>query len=76
MGWLVGLAYEKQWYIGLGGKHVCVLHVKPFFLPVDIQHKQCPCRFFNPVIYNREMQVMWSPNYATAEVLRYYVVLQ
>ena len=23
-----------------------VLHVKPFFLPVDIQHTHCPCRFF------------------------------
>ena len=21
--------------------------VKPFLLPVDIQHNQCPCRFFN-----------------------------
>ena len=25
---------------------VCVLHIKPFFLLVDIQHNQCPCRFF------------------------------
>ena len=25
---------------------VCVPHVKPFLLPVDIQHTQCPCRFF------------------------------
>ena len=33
--------------------HVCVLHIKPFFLPVDTQHSQCPCRFFNP----REIQV-------------------
>ena len=24
---------------------VCVLHIKLFFLPVDIQHTQCPCRF-------------------------------
>ena len=24
-----------------------VLHIKPFFLPFDIQHNQCPCRFFN-----------------------------
>ena len=24
----------------------CVLQIKPFFLPVDIQHTQCPCRFF------------------------------
>ena len=28
---------------------VCVLHIKPFFLPVGIQHNQCPCRFFNPI---------------------------
>ena len=27
---------------------VCVFFIKPFFLPVDIQHNQCPCRFFNP----------------------------
>ena len=27
---------------------VRVLHVEPFFLPADIQHTQCPCRFFNP----------------------------
>ena len=26
--------------------HVCV-YIKPFFLPVDIQHSQCPWRFFN-----------------------------
>ena len=25
---------------------MCVLHIKPSFLPVDIQHTQCPCRFF------------------------------
>ena len=30
------------------GVRVCVLHIKPFFLPVDIQHNQCPCRFSNP----------------------------
>ena len=27
---------------------VCVLHMKPFFLPVDILHNQCPCQFFKP----------------------------
>ena len=27
---------------------MCVLHIKPLFLPVDIQHNQCPCRFVNP----------------------------
>ena len=25
---------------------VCVFHIKPFFLPVDMQHNQCPCGFF------------------------------
>ena len=25
---------------------MCVPHNKPFFVPVDIQHTQCPCRFF------------------------------
>ena len=25
-----------------------VLHIKPFFLPVDIQRNPYPCRFFNP----------------------------
>ena len=44
---------------------VCVLRIKPFLLPVGIQYNQCPCRFFNP----REIQVMWSQNYAT-EILR------
>ena len=26
--------------------HVCVLNLKAFFLPVDIQHTQCPRSFF------------------------------
>ena len=46
-----------------------VLHIKPFFLPVDIQHNQCPCRLFNP---RAEIQVMWSQNYAT-EILQQLV---
>ena len=25
---------------------VCVLHIKPFFLPVDTQHTPCPCLLF------------------------------
>ena len=30
-------------------KCVCVFFtLKPLFLPVDIQHNQCPCRFSNP----------------------------
>ena len=39
---------------------VC-FHVKPFFLPVDIQQNQCLCRFFN----TKEIQVLWSQTYAT-----------
>ena len=39
--------------------HVCVLDIKPSFLPVDIQQNQCPGRFFNPIINNREIQVVW-----------------
>ena len=37
--------------------------ITPFFLPVDIQHNRCECRFFNPI--NKEIQVMWSQSYAT-----------
>ena len=36
--------------------------MKQLFLPVDIQHSQCPCRFFNL----RGIRVMmWLQNYAT-----------
>ena len=35
---------------------VCVIRIKPLFLSVDIQHNQCPCRFFNPIIYNGEIK--------------------
>jgi len=45
-----------------------VVHIKPFFVPVDIRHNQCPCRFFNP----REIQALWSLNYAT-QILHCYV---
>ena len=44
---------------------VCVLHIKPFFLPVDIQHNRCPCGFY-------KKQVMWSQSCAT-EILRCHV---
>ena len=39
------------------GGAVCVLHIKPFFLPVDTHHDRCPCRFINP----REIRAMWPP---------------
>ena len=32
---------------------VCVVHVQPIFLPVEIMHNQCRCRFFDNI--NREI---------------------
>ena len=40
--------------------------LNPFFLPVGIQHTQCPCRFF---LIRGEIQALWSHNHDTAEVL-------
>ena len=59
----------KSWVIC-----VCVLHIKPFFLPIDIEHNQCPCRLFNP---RRDISyvVTWSQSYAT-EILRFHVSMQ
>ena len=42
------------------GRSVFVLHIKPFFIPVDIHHTQCPCRF---VLL--ELQALWSQNHDT-----------
>ena len=45
------LAAVVNWCEFLGGVCVvCVLRIylDRFFLPVDIQHNQCPCRFFYP----------------------------
>ena len=53
---------------------VCVLHSKPFFLPVDTQHNQCPCRFFNPrrdasfVVTKTEIQRYYVATYAVSTV--------
>ena len=33
---------------------MCSSHDKFFFLPVDIRHNQCPCRFFNPTYLQRQ----------------------
>ena len=33
-------------YMPVPKKLLCVLCIEPFFLPVDIQHTQCPCQFF------------------------------
>ena len=43
-----------------GTRCVFVLHIKPFLLPVDMQHTQCPCRFFLLWI---EIQALWSQNH-------------
>ena len=37
---------------------------QPVFLPVDIQHNQCPCRFFLLLI---EIQALWSQNHDTRD---------
>ena len=61
---------------------VCVLHIKPFFLPVDIQHNQCPCRFSNPrrdtssvvtKLRHRDStlpRVQYAPQWAMVEVVK------
>ena len=43
-----------------GGGGGDVLHIKPFILPVDIHHTQCPFRFFL-----LEIQALWSQNHDT-----------
>ena len=48
---------------------VCILHIEPSRLPVDIQHNQCPGRFLNP----REKKALWSYKYAT-EILHCFTV--
>ena len=48
--------------------YMCVPIIKPFFLPVDIQHTQRPCRLFDP----REIQALWS--HTTTQ--RKYIVTQ
>ena len=51
---------------------MCVLHIKPFLLPVDIQHFVCPCRLSKN---SREIQqAMWPRNYNSTEILHCYAV--
>ena len=52
----------------IGRGCVCVLHIKPFFLPVDIQHTQCSCRFF---LLERCKLCGHKPT-----TQRYYIVIQ
>ena len=51
------------------GTCVCVLHIKPFFPPVDIQHIQCPCRFFLLKRYKLSGHKTTTRRY-------YYIVMQ
>ena len=37
---------------------ICVLFTLMFFLPVDIQHTQCPCRVF--LLEKYFVQALWS----------------
>ena len=47
---------------------VCVLHIKPFVRPVDIQYTLCPCRFF----------ILESYKFCDHKITtqRYYIVVQ
>ena len=40
--------FSSRFYGGSAARYVCrcVLHIEPFFLLVDIQRTQCPCRLF------------------------------
>ena len=42
------LTRKVTWYtMNTSTQCGCSSHIKPSFLPVDIQHNQCPCWFFN-----------------------------
>ena len=47
----------------------CVLHIKPFYLPVDLQHKTS-VRADSSIL--EDIQVMWSQSYAT-QILRCHI---
>ena len=53
--------------------YVGVLHIKPFFLPVDIQHNQCPCRFYNPRRYTSDVVTKLRQRDTTLPRTRYAV---
>ena len=46
--------YKPYFVLVMATRYVCVFNITPFFLPVIIQHNQCPRRFLNP----REMQAL------------------
>ena len=49
---------------------LCVRHIKPFFLPDDIEHTQCPCSFS---MLERYVHALWSQNCDT-EILPFNAV--
>ena len=47
--WSHSLFWTAQSQHDIRTHALCVgVYIKPFLLPVDIQHNQCPCGFFNP----------------------------
>ena len=48
---------------------LCVVCIKPSLLPVDIQHDQCPCRFFDPT----ELYVTRSQKLRHTEIPHCYI---
>ena len=40
-------SYENIYVVPVVSSTITCLHIEPFFLQVDIQHNQCPCRFFD-----------------------------
>ena len=49
--WVLFMMSPRFWFM------LCVLHIKPAFLPVDIQHTQCPAHPVSvPILPPREIQ--------------------
>ena len=52
---------------------VCVLHIQPFFLPVDEYPATTSARADSSILFNRGVPVTWSQNDAT-ETIHWYAV--
>ena len=53
---------SRRPYISISDPSMCVFfNLNRYFLPVDIQHRRCPCRFFKTT----EIQALWTQNYGT-----------
>ena len=60
------LAFKLLLYPTPASTAVCVCFIiRPFFLPGDNQHIQCPCRFFSP----RYIRALWSLQNHATEIL-------